>query len=72
MDFAPAGNGRLFLSLAVLVVLALLAWLTMEPGKFQKLTWVSLGFCAVRIVLGWLRSRKMNVGPVEEQDRADM
>ncbi|HEY2038202.1 MAG TPA: hypothetical protein VGG95_00950 [Edaphobacter sp.] len=57
MDFGPAGNGRLAVSLAVLGVLAILVWRTMEPGKFQSLTWVLLGFFAFRVTLGWLRSR---------------
>ena len=57
MDLSPAGSGRMMIALAVLSVLALLAWQTMEPGKFRSLTWVLLGFFAFRVVLGRLRSR---------------
>ncbi len=54
---APSGNGRLVVALVVLALLALLVWRTMEPGKFQQLTWLLLGFFAVRVVLTGLRSR---------------
>ncbi len=55
MDFAPAGNGRMTVALVVIGILAVLVWRTMEPGKFQSLTWVLLGFFAVRIILGRFR-----------------
>jgi hypothetical protein len=42
---------------AVLGLLAILVWRTMEPGKFQSLTWILLGFFAFRVILGWMRSR---------------
>jgi hypothetical protein len=45
------------ITLTVLAVLAVLAWQTMEPGKFQSLTWILLGFFAFRVILGWMRSR---------------
>jgi hypothetical protein len=45
------------IALAVLGVLAVLAWQTMEPGKFQSLTWILLGFFAFRVILGRQRSR---------------
>ena len=57
MDMAPSGNGRLVVALVVIAVLAVLVWRTMEPGKFQQLTWLLLGFFAVRVVLTRLRSR---------------
>ena len=57
MNFGPAGSGRLVVALAVLGVLAILVWQTMESGRFQSLTWVLLGFFAFRVTLGWLRSR---------------
>ena len=57
MDMAPSGNGRLVTALVVLALLAVLAWRTMEPGKFQQLTWLLLGFFALRVVLTRLRSR---------------
>jgi heme A synthase len=45
------------IALTVLAVLAVLVWRTMEPGKFQSLTWILLGFFAFRVILGWMRSR---------------
>ena len=45
------------IALAVIVLLAIAAWQTMEPGKFRTLTWVLLAFFAFRIVLGRLGSR---------------
>ena len=57
MDLSPASSGRMIIALAVFAVLAVLAWQTMEPGKFRSLTWVLLGFFAFRVVLGRLRSR---------------
>jgi len=57
VDFGPAGSGRMAVALAVLGVLPILAWQTMEPGKFQTLTWILLGFFAFRITLGWLHTR---------------
>ena len=56
----PGSSGRLGVSLAAIAMLGLLAWRTMEPGRAQQLTWLLLGFFAFRIVLSWLRSRKMN------------
>jgi hypothetical protein len=47
----------MWIALSVMVVLAVLAWQTMEPGKYQKLTWILLGFFAFRVILGRLRSR---------------
>jgi hypothetical protein len=57
VDLSPAGSGRLTIALAVIAVLGLLSWQTMDPGKFRSLTWVLLGFFAFRAVLGYLRSR---------------
>jgi hypothetical protein len=57
MTMAPAGNGRMLVALLVLAALAFLVWRTMEPGKYQQLTWLLLGFFAVRVVLGRLRAR---------------
>ncbi len=51
MDMAPSGSGRMVVALVVLAVLAVLVWRTMEPGKFQQLSWVLLGFFAVRVVM---------------------
>jgi hypothetical protein len=57
MDFAPSGNGRMVVALLVLGTLAVLVWLTMEPGKYQQLTWLLLGFWAFRVVLTRMRAR---------------
>jgi hypothetical protein len=47
----------MWIALLVLGLLAVLAWRTMEPGKFQSLTWILLGFFAFRVILGRRRSR---------------
>ena len=57
MEFGPAGRGRMILALGALAVLGIAAFLTMESGKYRSLTFVLLGFFAVRVVLGGLRSR---------------
>ena len=73
MDLSPAGSGRMVIALAVFAALAVAAWQTMEPGKFRSLTWILLGFFAVRVVLGWARSRKMDYDEsVRGQDRFDV
>ncbi len=59
LDLTPSGSGRMVVALAVLAVLALSAGMTMEAGKYRTLTFVLLAFFAVRVVLGWARSRKM-------------
>jgi hypothetical protein len=68
MDFSPQGKGRLLVSLSVIAVLAVLAWQTMEPGRFQQITWLLLGFFAFRIVLTHLRSRYSRDGEFEKID----
>ena len=57
MDMTPSSNGRMIVALAVLAFLAVLVWRTMEPGKYQQLTWLLLGFFAFRVVLTRMRSR---------------
>ena len=57
MDVSPSSHGRMVVALAVLALLAVLVWRTMEPGKYQQLTWLLLGFFAFRVVLGRLKSR---------------
>jgi hypothetical protein len=47
----------MWIALGAFAVLAVLVWQTMEPGKFRSLTWILLAFFAVRVVLGYLRSR---------------
>ena len=59
MNMAPASTGRLAVSLAVFALLAVLVWRTMEPGKYQQVVWLLLGFFAFRVLLGWLRSRRI-------------
>jgi hypothetical protein len=57
VDLSPAGSGRMWIALSVLGLLAVLAWQTMEPGKFLSLTWILLGFFGFRVILARLRSR---------------
>jgi hypothetical protein len=57
VDLGPAGSGRMTIALAVLAILAVLTWRTMEPGNFRYLTWILLGFFAFRVMLGRMRSR---------------
>jgi hypothetical protein len=57
MDMTPSSNGRMIVALVVLGLLALLVWRTMEPGRYQQLTWVLIGFFALRTVLGRVRRR---------------
>jgi hypothetical protein len=49
-------------ALALFGAVALLAWRTMEPGKFRDLVFVVVGGLALRVLLGWRRS---------ERDRGD-
>jgi len=65
MDMRPQGDGRLAIGLAVIAALALLAWQTMEPGRFRSLTWLLLGFSAFRMLLLRFRSRYSSNGSVE-------
>ncbi len=57
LPMEPGGNQRMMVALVVLGLLAVLAWRTMEPGKFQQFTWLLLGFFAFRVVLARLRAR---------------
>ena len=69
----PSGTGRMVVAMSVLALLAAGVWRTMDAGKYQQLTWLLLGFFAVRIVLGWLRSRKIeDVESVRSRDRFDV
>jgi hypothetical protein len=47
----------MIVALVVLAVLALLAWETIEPGRFRSVTLLLLGFFALRVTLGYARSR---------------
>lgn len=69
----PAGAGRMAVSLVLLAGMAAVVWRTMEPGRYQQLTWLLLCFFAVRVVLGRLRSRRMeNEVSLQNRDRMDM
>ena len=73
MDFAPSGNGRMVTALLVLGILSVLVWRTMEPGKFQNLTWILLGFFAFRVVLTRVQSRRIESKPDSTiDDRQDV
>jgi hypothetical protein len=72
-SMAVAGTGRMIVALAVLGVLALLVWRTIDPGKVQQLVWLLLGFFAARVLIGWQRTRKMGYGQSDsERDRLDV
>ena len=66
MDMRPQSDARLAIGLAVIAALALLAWQTMEPGKFRSLTWLLLGFSAFRMLLLRFRSRYSSNGSIED------
>jgi hypothetical protein len=70
MDMGPRSNGRFVVSLGVLALLAVLVWLTIEPGKMQQVTWLLLGFFAFRIVIANFRSRSSSGEGVAEIDYA--
>jgi len=70
---SPAGTGRMVVALAVLGILALLVWRTIDPGKIQQLAFVLLAFFAFRVLIGWQRTRKMGYErPESERDRLDV
>jgi hypothetical protein len=57
----PASGGlgfgqKTIVALLLFGVVAVLAWQTMEPGKFRTLVFVILGGLALRVLLGWRRS----------------
>ncbi len=62
------GTGRMLVALVVLALMAALVWRTMEPGRYQQLTWLLLGFFAARVLLGWMRSRRISSGPPSSTD----
>jgi hypothetical protein len=73
MDFAPSGNGRMVVALLVLGTLAVLVWRTMQPGKFQNLTWILIGFFAFRVILTRVQSRRIESKPDSAiDDRQDV
>ena len=70
---SPAGTGRMIVALAVLGILALLVWRTIDPGKVQQLAFVLLAFFAFRVLIGWQRTRKMGYKQSDrERDRLDV
>ncbi len=48
---------KLAIALGVLALLAVLAWQTMEPGRWRNFVWLVLAFFAFRVFIGALRSR---------------
>ena len=70
---SPASTGRMVVALVVLGVLALLVWRTIDPGKIQQLAFLLLAFFAVRVLIGWQRTRKMGYEQAERKsDRLDV
>ena len=57
MNLEPAGEGRMVIALVVLALMAVLAWQTMEAGKFRDVVWLVFGFFAFRVILTRVRSR---------------
>ncbi|HEX6774127.1 MAG TPA: hypothetical protein VF126_18975 [Acidobacteriaceae bacterium] len=49
-------NQKTAVALALFAAVAVLAWQTMEPGKFRTLVFVVVGGLALRVILGWRRS----------------
>ena len=70
MTMGPQSSGRLYVSLALLAGLALLAWRTLEPGKAQQVVWLLLAFFAFRIALTRVRSRYSKEGMLVGADYA--
>jgi len=57
LNLEPAGDGRMVIALVVLALMAVLAWQTMDAGKFRDVVWIVCGFFAFRVVLTRVRSR---------------
>jgi hypothetical protein len=49
-------NQKTGVALALFAAVAVLAWQTMEPGKFRTLVFVVVGGLALRVLLGWRRA----------------
>jgi hypothetical protein len=58
-------NRKTVIALVLFGAVAVLAWQTMEPGKFRSLVFVVLGGLALRVLLGWRRS---GVDDVDAED----
>ena len=73
MGVRPLGTGRMVVALAVLALLAVGVWRTMEAGKYRQFTWLLLGFFAARVALSWLRSRRIEAeASLQDQGRLDV
>jgi hypothetical protein len=57
MDLGPRSPGRMWMALAMLLVLCGLAVKTIDPGKVRTVVLLLLGFFALRIVLTGFASR---------------
>ncbi len=55
--FGPRSAGRMWIALALLAALSVLAVKTIDPGKIRTVVLVLLGFFALRIVLSAFASR---------------
>jgi hypothetical protein len=54
-------------ALVLFGAVAVLAWQTMEPGKFRSLVFVVLGGLALRVLLGWRRAGDTRSGDTKVQ-----
>jgi hypothetical protein len=57
MDLGPRSPGRMWMALAMLLVLCGLAVKTIDPGKVRTVVLLLLGFFALRILLTGFASR---------------
>jgi hypothetical protein len=62
-------NRKTVITLVLFGAVAVLAWQTMEPGKFRTLVFVVLGGLALRVLLGWRRSGVDGVDGVDTKAR---
>ena len=57
MDFSPRGAGRMAVALAIIGLMAVSAWFTIDAGKYRNVTFVLLAYFAFRVVWERLRAR---------------
>jgi len=57
VEFGPASSGRMVVALVLIGLIAASASRTMQPSRLRDLCFILLGFFALRIVLGRVRSR---------------
>ena len=62
-------NRKTVITLVLFAAVAVLAWQTMEPGKFRNLVFVVLGGLALRVLLGWRRAGVDDVDGVDPKAR---